>query len=142
MELPLRLFVSSVVVGLTAPAVLSGLAAVEAAQASERAAAAVDALVRAAQDFYLAGGGAQAIRVDLGGGVTVHVESVTVGDAPGGPLATTATYTLSGQLPVFLLTDPPVPMAGDAGPLRLGPGPHVVRVAYEGEGPVRLAVVG
>jgi type II secretory pathway pseudopilin PulG len=142
MELPLRLLVSAIVVGVTAPAVVSGLSAVETAQASERAAAAVDALVRAAQDFYLAGGGAQAIPVDLGGGVTVRVESVTIGDAPGGPRATTAAYTLSGQPPVFLRTDPPVPMAGDAGPLRLGAGAHVVRVSFEGQGPVRLAVVG
>jgi len=142
MELPLRLLVSAVVVGLTAPVFVSGLSAVEAAQASERAAGAVDALVRAAQDFYLAGGGAQTMPVDLAGGVTVRVESVTIGDAPGGPRATTATYKLSGQPPVFLLTDPPVPMAADGGPLHLGPGAHIVRVSFDGEGPVRLAVVG
>jgi len=142
MELPLRLLVSAVVVGLTVPAVLSGLSAYEAGQMSVRVEQGIDAIVRAAEDFYLAGGGAQTIRVDLDGGATVHVEYVIVGDAAGGPRATTAAYKLTGQQAVFLLSNPPVPMTGDQGPLRLGPGRHSVRVSYEGEGPVRLAVVG
>ncbi len=141
MELPLRVLVAAVVVGLTLPAIVSGLSAVEAAQVSARAEAAVDAIVRAAQDFYLAGGGAQTLRVDCSGGTTVRLESVSVGDVPGGPLATSARYKVSGQPAVFLLADPPVPMAADGGPLRLGPGRHTVSVSYEGVGPVRLAVV-
>ncbi|HYS71517.1 MAG TPA: hypothetical protein VEM95_03750 [Thermoplasmata archaeon] len=141
MELPLRLLIGAVVVGLTVPTILSGLNAYEVQQVSLQAARAVDAIVRAAQDFYLAGGGAETIPVDLGGGVSVRVEYVSLGDGPDGPRATTATYKLTGQQAVFLLTDPPVPMSGGEGPLGLGPGRHVVRVAYAGDGPVRLAVV-
>jgi len=141
MELPLRLLVSAVVVGLTVPPVLSGLSAHEAGQVSVRVERGVDAIVRAAEDLYVAGGGAETIRVDLGGGVTVRVEYVVLGDAVGGPRAATGAYKLSGQQSVFLLSDPPVPMTGDGGPLHLGPGRHAVRVSYEGAGPVRLAVV-
>ena len=142
MELPLRLLVSAVVVGLTLPAFVSGLSAYEAAQVSVRVQQGIDAIVRGAEDLFVAGGGAQTIHVDFGGGVTVRVEYVVLGDVPGGPRAPTATYKLTGQGPVFLLSDPPVPMAGTAGPLRLGPGSHAVRVSYEGDGPVRLSVVG
>jgi len=142
MELPLRLLVAAVVVGITVPTIVSGLSAYEAQQISLQAAQAIDAVFRAAQDFYSAGGGAQTIPVDLSGGVSVRLEYATIGDAPGGSRATTGTYKLSGQPPVFLLSDPPVPMTADGGPLRLGPGRHRVLVSYPGEGPVRLAVTG
>ena len=141
MELPLRLLVSVAVVGLTAPAVLGGLSVYEAEQASGRATEAVDRIVRTAQAFYLAGDGAEDVRVDLGGGVTSRVEYVMIGDAPGGARAPSASYKVSGQAAAFVLADPPVPMAGDGGPLRLGPGAHTVRVSYDGFGPVRLAEV-
>jgi len=141
MDLPLRLLVSAAVVGLTAPAVLGGLAAYEAGHASLQASQAIEAVVRAAQAFYLAGDGAEDVRVDLGGGVTARVEYVAIGDAPGGPRAPSAAYKVSGQPEVFVLADPAVPMAGPGGPLRLGPGPHTVRVSYGGDGPVRLAEV-
>lgn len=140
MELPLRVLVSAVVVGLATPAILGGLSAYESHQASLRALQAIEAIVRAAQAFFFAGGGADEIRVDLSGGVTARIEHVTIGDAPGGPRSPSATYKVSGQSEAFLLADPPVPMAGDGGPLRLGPGRHTVRIAYEGEGPVRLVV--
>jgi|SRR5437867_1466513 len=141
MELPLRVLVSAVVVGLTVPAILSGLSAYEAGQISVRVEQGIDVIVRAAEDFYLAGGGAQTIRVDLDGGATIHVEYVLLGDAAGGPRATTASYKLTGQPVVFIRSNPPVPMEGEEGPLRLGPGRHTVRVSFEGEGPVRLAVI-
>jgi hypothetical protein len=141
MELPLRLLISVAVAGLTAPAVLGGLSAYEAEAASASAMRAIDAVVRAAQAFYLAGDGAEDVRVDLGGGVTARVEFVSIGDAPGGARMPTASYKVSGQAVAFLLTDPPVPMAADGGPLRLGTGPHTVRVSYDGSGPVRLVEV-
>ena len=142
MELPLRLLVSSVVVGLTLPAVVSGFSALEYAQLSVRVTEGLDAIVHAAQDFYLAGGGAQTVRVDFGGAVTVHVEYITIGDARGGPWSATVSYKLTGLSPVFLLSDPPIPMTSGDGPLRLGPGRHVVRVSYDGNDAVLLEVVG
>src|SRR3972149_6646132 len=117
MDLPLRLLVSAAVVGLTAPAVLGGLAAYEAGHASLQASQAIEAVVRAAQAFYLAGDGAEDVRVDLGGGgtrgargggVPARVEYVAIGDAPGGPRAPSAAYKVSGQPEVFVLADPAV----------------------------------
>ena len=140
MDLPFRLLVSAVVVGLTVPTIVAGLSAYEAAHVSRTAELAIDAIVRVAQRLYLAGGGAEDVVVDLGGGVTAKVEYARVGDAPGGPLAPSAAYKVSGQPEVFLLADPPVPMAGVGGPLHLGPSRSVVRVSYEGAGPVALAV--
>ncbi|HKZ63771.1 MAG TPA: hypothetical protein VJ400_04940 [Thermoplasmata archaeon] len=140
MELPLRLLVAAVVVGLTVPAIHGGLNAYETAQASRTAEVAIDAVVRVAQRLYLSGGGAQDVVVDLSGGVTARVEYVRIGDTAGGPRAPSAVYKVSGAPERFLLAEPPVPMAGEAGPLDLGPGHTVVRVSYDGEGPVRLAV--
>lgn len=140
MELPLRLLVSAVVSGLTIPAILGGLNTYEVHRASAQAEGAIDAIVRTAQAFYFAGGGSQIVRVDLTGGITANVEHVEVGDGPGGPRAPSATYKVTGLPAVFLLSDPPVPMAGEGGPLRLGPGVHAVRVSFEGDGPVHLAV--
>lgn len=142
MELPFRILVAAVVVGLTVPMVFAGLSAYESQQKSVRVLQAVDAVVQIAQQFHVAGGGVEEVRMDLGGGVTARVAYVTIGDASGGPLATTVRYRISGQPEAFLISDPPVPMEGEAGPLRLGPGLHVVRVSYDGEGPVRLEAVG
>lgn len=140
MELPLRVLVSAVVVGLTVPAIMGGLAAYETQQMAVRAQQAIEAIVRAAQAFYVAGGGAEDVRIDLSGGVTAKVEYITIGDRDGGPRAPSAAYRVTGQTETFLLSDPPVPMCGGASALRLGPGVHVVRVSYDGDGPVRLAV--
>jgi hypothetical protein len=140
-ELPFRVLVAAVVVGLTVPTALTGLSAYESQQLSIRAMQAVESIVRVAQQFYVSGGGVEDVRVDLGGGVTARIEHVAVGDEVHGSLATTARFQISGQPEAFLLTDPPVPMAGEGGPLRLGPGRHVVRVLFEGDGPVHLAVV-
>ena len=142
MELPFRVLVAAVVVGLTVPTVSTGLSAYESQQLSVRAVQAVDAVVRVAQQFYVSGGGAEDVRVDLDGGITARIEHLAIGDAAGGSMAATARYQISGQREAFLIADPPVPMAGEDGPLRLGPGRHVVRVSHDGEGPVRLAVVG
>jgi len=141
MELPLRLLVSVAVAGLAVPAIVGGLSAYETGSASERALQAIDAVVRVAQSLYLAGDGAEDVRVDLGGGVTARVEYVSIGDAPGGARMPTASYKISGEAVAFLLADPPVPMATDGGPLLLAAGAHTVRVSYDGEGPVRLAEV-
>ena len=141
MELPLRLLVAAIVAGLTIPTIVSGLSVYEAHEVSARAIRAIEAVVLVAQQFYLSGGGAEDVRVDLEGGVTAKVEYVVIGDAPDGPRAPTARFKVSGQPEVFVLSDPPVPMAGEGGPLRVGPGRHTVRVAYDGGGPVRLAVV-
>lgn len=142
MELPFRVLVAAVVVGLTVPTVLTGLSAYESQQLSVRAMQAVEAVVRVAQQFFVSGGGAEDVRVDLDGGVTSRIDHVAIGDTAGGPLATTARYQISGQREAFLISDPPVPMEGTDGPLWLGPGHHVVRVSHDGEGPVRLAVIG
>ena len=141
-ELPFRVLVAAVVVGITVPTVFAGLSAYESQQLEVRAVQAVDAVVRVAQQFYVSGGGAEDVRVDLEAGFTARIEHVEIGDAAGGPMATTARYQISGQREAFLIADPPVPMAGEYGPLQLGPGRHVVRVSHDGEGPVRLAVVG
>src|SRR3990172_977257 len=117
MDLPLRLLVAAVVAGLTVPTILGGLSAYETAHASRTAEVAIDAVVRVAQRLYLAGGGAQEVVVDLRGGVTAKVEYVRIGDSPGGPRAPSAVYKLTGQSEVFLLAEPPVPMAGERGPL-------------------------
>ncbi len=141
-ELPFRVLVAAVVVALTVPTVFTGLSAYESQQLSVRAMQAVEAVVRVAQHFHVSGGGVEDVRVDLRGGITGRIERILIGDVAGGPLAATARYRVSGQQEAFLIADPPVPMAGDDGPLWLSPGLHVVRVSYEGEGPVRLAVVG
>ena len=140
MDLPLRLLVSAVVVGLTIPAVLGGLNAYEAEAASARAVGTIDAVVRVAQRFYVSGGGSEDVRVDLRGGIAVRVEGISIGDRIGGPHATLAAYRITGRPIVFLRSDPAVPMAGDGAPLSLGPGVHAVRVSYDGAGPVRLVV--
>lgn len=138
--LPLRLLVAAIVAGLTIPTVVAGLTAYEAQQVELRTVQELDAVVRVAQQLYMSGDGAQDVRVDLAGGVTVRVEYAAIGDAPGGPLAPSVRFKLSGQPEVFLLADPPVPMAGEDGPLSLGPGRHVVRVEYGGVGPVRVVL--
>lgn len=140
--LPFQILVSVIVVGLTAPVVLSGLSAYEVQEVSARAAAAVEAVVRLAQRFYLSGGGAQDVRVDLEGGLTARVEHVAIGDRPGGAWAASARIQVSGQSEFVLVAAPPVPMAGPDGPLFLGPGRHWVHVSYDGQGPVRMAAVG
>ena len=140
MDLPLRVLVSAVVVGLTVPAVLGAWSAYETDQASVRAVQAIDAIVRAAQQFYVAGGGAEDVRVDLGGGITARIEYVRIGDAPGGPLGPSASYRVTGQPEVLVLSDPAVPMSGLDGPLRLGSGRHVVRITFDGQGDVRVAL--
>lgn len=140
--LPFQLLVSAVVVSLTVPTVFAGLSAYEVQQVSARAAAAVEAVVRVAQRFHLSGGGAQDVRVDLAGGLTARVESVAIGDVPDGAWAASARIRVSGRSEIVLVASPLVPMAGPDGPLVLGPGRHVVRVAFDGQAPVRLAVVG
>ena len=142
LELPFRVLVAAVVVGLTAPTVFAGLSAYESQQLSVRVLQGVDAIVQVAQQFYVSSGGAEDVRLDFGGGITARVDHVSIGDVSGGTLATTVRYRISGQPEAFLISDPPVPMEGEAGPLTLGPGLHVVRVSYDGEGPVRLSVVG
>jgi len=141
-DLPFRVLVAAVVVGLTVPTVITGLAAYESQHLAVRAVQAVDAVVQVAQQFYVSGGGAEDVNVDLEGGITTRIEHLVIGDAAGGSLATTARYQISGQREAFLIADPPVPMTGEDGPLRLEQGRHVVRVSYEGVGPVRLAVIG
>jgi len=141
-DLPFRVLVAAVVVGITVPTVFAGLSAYESSQLEVRALQAVDAIVRVAQQFYVSGGGAEDVRVDLEGGLTARIEHISIGDVSGGPMATTARYQISGQREAFLVADPAVPMAGEDGPLRLAQGRHVVRVSHDGEGPVRLAVVG
>ena len=140
-DLPLRLLIGIVILGLTVPAIVSGLSAYETQQMTVRVTQEIERLVQVAQQFYLSGGGAEDVRLHFDGGMTAKVESIAIGDVPGGPLATSASYRLSGQQERFLLSDPPVPMAGPDGPLRLGPGVHTVRVSYEGDGPVRLAAI-
>lgn len=142
MDLPFRILVGVIVVGLTAPTVMTGLSAYESQQSSVRALRAIDAIVRVAQQFHVSGGGAERVRVDLSGGLAVRVEYISIGDAAGGPMATTARYAVSGLAEAFVITDPPVPMEGEGGPLRLDSGHHLVDVSYDGEGAVRLAVVG
>lgn len=141
MDLPFRIVVSAIVVGVTVPTVLAGLSAYESHQLSIRAMQAIDAIVRAAHQIHVWGGGAERVRVDLAGGLTAHIEYLLIGDVPGGPMASTARYKVSGVPEVFLISDPPVPMEGDEGPLRLGVGRYEVRVWQEYEGPVRLAVI-
>ncbi|MGI0148923.1 MAG: hypothetical protein ACREDF_05270, partial [Thermoplasmata archaeon] len=67
MELPFRVFVAAIVVGLTVPTVFAGLSAYESQQLSVRAIQTIDAIVRVAQEIYLSGGGVEDVRVDLGG---------------------------------------------------------------------------
>lgn len=138
---PLRLLVATIVVGLMAPAVFSGLVAFEAQQASVGALVASDGVLRAAHALYLYGGGVRDIRVQLPHGVASRVEYVQFGDEPGGSLATTVRIKVTGQPETILLADPPVPMTAGAGALLLPAGVHRVRVSYAGEGPVRLAVI-
>ncbi len=125
---------------MTVPAILGGLNVYEMNHASLQAEQAIDAIVRAAQAFYIAGGGAEDVRVDLSGGITAKVEYVLIGDRADGPRAPSAAYKVTGLQEALVLSDPPVPMVGDEGPLRLGPGVHTVRVSFDGDGAVRLSV--
>lgn len=141
MDLPFRILVSAIVIGLTAPTVFAGLSAYESRELSVRAMRGIDAIVQAAQQIHLSGGGADRVRVDFVGGLTAHIEYVLIGDASGGSMASAARYKVLGIPEVFLLSDPPVAMEGEGGPLHLGPGRHEVRVWQEDEGPVRLVVI-
>jgi hypothetical protein len=122
---PFRLLIVSVVVALTAPAVFGGLSAYDRAQVDARVRASVDRVVVAARQFYAAGGGGDRIDLDLRGGPTARVEYVLFGDVLGGPLAATVRYKLTDAPEFLYATDVPMTSDGD-GPLRLGPGVHVV----------------
>ena len=139
-DAPLRLLVSAIVVGLTLPAIASALSDFEAQHVALQVERELDRIVRVAQSFYIAGGGGTTVHVDLGGGIGSRLEYLDVGDAPGGPRAPSAVFKLTGHPAVFVLSDPRVPMTGGGGPLHVEAGTRAIRISYEGEGPVRLAV--
>ncbi len=114
--LPLQLLIVAVVAGITAPVVYAGLATYDRGQVESRVRGEILRLTRAAQQYLIAGGGAETLGLDLEGGTFTSVLYVTVGDVVGGPFASTVRYRLSGDAEETILVDgPSVPMAGPDG---------------------------
>ncbi len=133
--LPLQLLIVAVVAGITAPVVYAGLATYDRGQVESRVRGEVLRLTRAAQQYLIAGGGAETLSLDLRGGTFTSVLYVTIGDAVGGPLASTVRYRLSGDTEETILVEKPtVPMAGpDDKPLSLLAGVYDLHLEVLGD---------
>ncbi len=136
--LPLQLLIVVIVIGITVPSVYAGLSASERQQLDLRVRDRIHRVVATAQAFYIAGGGADVVEVDLTGLLTVSVEYVRFGGTGGN--ASLVAFRLTGGAEHVVVTEPTVPMLGpNHGALALGPGLHRVRVEAA-DGLIRLSV--
>jgi len=128
--LPLQLMIVAVVAGLTAPVVYAGLDAYDPGQLETRVRGEVLRLTRAAQQYAIAGGGAETLALDFRGGLFTSIEYVAIGDRPGGPLANVVRYRIGGQGERIVLVDrPAVALVGpDNRTLALGAGLYAIHL--------------
>jgi len=124
------LLIVVIVAGITAPVVYAGLDAYDHGQVDTRVRGEVLRLTRAAQQYAVAGGGAETLTLDLRGGLFVSVLYVHVGDRPGGPLANVVRYRIGGEDErVVLVERPTVFLAGpDNRTLVLGAGLYAIHL--------------
>ena len=113
--LPLQLMIVAIVAGITAPVVYAGLDAYDRGQVESRVRGELTRLARAAQQYRLAGGGAETLHLDLRGGYFVPLEWVVIGDRPGGPFQNIVRYRVGGDNRAIVVERPPVSMAGPDG---------------------------
>ena len=78
--LPLQLLIVVVILGITVPVVYAGLDAYDHGQVRIRVEGEVLRLTRAAQQYAVAGGGAETLEVDLRGGTFASLMYVWIGD--------------------------------------------------------------
>src|SRR3989449_10815561 len=128
--LPLQLLIVVIVAGITAPVVYAGLDAYDRGQVDTRVQGEVLRLTRAAQQYAIAGGGAETLTLDFRGGLFVSVTYVWIGDRPGGSFANVVRYRISGEGErVVLVERPAVSLAGpDNRTLALGPGTYEIHL--------------
>jgi hypothetical protein len=128
--LPLQLLIVAIVAGITAPIVYAGLGAYDHGQVASRVEGEVLRLTRAAQQYAVAGGGAETLTLDFRGGLFVSVEYVWIGDRPGGSFANVVRYRISGEGErVVLVERPTVSLAGpDNRTLALGAGTYEIHL--------------
>jgi len=122
--LPLQLLIVAIVMGITVPVVYAGLDAYDHGQVQRRIEGELLRLTHAAQQYSIAGGGAETLALDLRGGSFTSLEYVWIGDTPGGPFANVVRYRISGEGERAIVVDrPTVSMSGpDGTTLVLGAG--------------------
>jgi len=127
--LPLQLLIVAIVAGITAPMVYAGLDAYDRGQVESRVRGELMRLVRAAQQYRIAGGGSETLELDLRGGYFVPVERVLIGDEAGGPFQSAIRYRVGGDERAILAERPSVSMAGpDGKALSLVAGAYAIRL--------------
>ncbi len=132
--LPLQLLIVAVVAGITAPAVYAGLDAYDRGQVDSRVRGELLRLTRAAQQYVLAGGGSETLRLDLRGGFLTPVDGVVIGDRADGPRRSVVGYRIDGDERLIVVEHPAVSMAGpDGAALTLAAGPVALHVEAIGD---------
>jgi hypothetical protein len=110
---PLQLLIVAIVAAITAPVVYAGLETYDRGQVESRVRGEVLRLTRAAQQYLVAGGGAETLALDFRGGFIVSVQYVWIGDRVGGAYGNAVRYRIGGGSErVVLVENPPVAMAG------------------------------
>ena len=125
--LPLQLAIVAVVMAISSPIIYGGLRAYEASKLEGQLGSEAGAVAELAKLLYIGGpGNAQALKVDLRGGLTASADYMLVGDVPGGAYESCLRYRVRGQAEkTLLVSGPNVPMRGpDGAPLRLLEGAH------------------
>ncbi len=122
--LPLQLLIVAIVLGITVPVVYAGLDAYDRGQVRTRVEGELLRLTHAAQQYAVAGGGAETLALDLRGGTFTTMEYAWIGDRPGGPFANVVRYRISGEGErAIVIERPTVSMSGpDGTTLVLGAG--------------------
>jgi len=114
--LPLQLLIVAIVMGITVPVVYAGLDAYDHGQVQRRIEGELLRLTHAAQQYSIAGGGAETLALDLRGGSFTSLEYVWIGDRPGGPFTNVVRYRISGEGEQAIVVDrPTVSMSGPSG---------------------------
>jgi len=128
--MPLQLLIVAIVAGITVPVVYAGLDAYDRGQVETRVRGEAFRLMRVAQQYSVAGGGAETLQVDLRGGAFVPLLYLRIGDHGGGPYANVVRYRIGGEDERFVLAEhPTVLMAGtDGETLALGPGTYAIHL--------------
>lgn len=133
--LPFKILITAIVIGLATPAVLGGLSIFDRSQVYERILGTLLNFAEVAKQYYAAGGGSEALDLDLRGGLWTRVEFVIMGDVLGGSTANVITFKLSGEEKQFLLIEKPrVPISTGDGPLTLSEGLYSLRVEVADSG--------
>ena len=128
--LPLQLLIVAIVMGITVPVVYAGLDAYDHGQVARRVEGEVLRLTHAAQQYAVAGGGAETLELDFRGGSFTSVLYVWIGDRPGGAFPNVVRYRIAGEGERAVLVEKPtVSMAGpDGKTLVLGAGTYAIHL--------------